>query len=130
MASEPAELRKAVAVPEPELLNHERAIARMAERDIDLLLAGGYVNFGYLAGFFTHFGRDFPGPLYNGLPLVRFAALPADPDIPPFFVTCPDEAEDVAFQGSWIEDRRFVGPASELPGPGVSPNTEAEPFEE
>lgn len=116
-------------MPVPELLNHERAIARMAERGIDLLLAGGYVNFGYLTGFFTHFGRDFPGPLYNGLPLVRFAALPADPNIPPFFVTCPDEAEDVALQGSWIDDRRFVGPASELPGPGVSPNTESEPYE-
>ena len=129
MAREPAERRKVVAVPAPELLNHERALARMAERGIDVLLAGGYVNFGYLTGFFTHFGRDFPGPLYNGLPLVRFAALPADPGTPPFFVTCPDEAEDAAFQGSWIGDRRFVGPASELPGPGVSPNTEAEPFE-
>ena len=115
-------------MPAPELLNHERAIARMAERGIDLLLAGGYVNFGYLTGFFTHFGRDFPGPLYNGLPLVRFAALPADPDTPPFFITCPDEAEDVALQGSWIGDRRFIGPAAELPGPGVSPNTEVEPF--
>ena len=129
MAPEPAEQGKAAAVPVPELLNHERAIARLAERGIDLLLAGGYVNFGYLTGFFTHFGRDFPGPLYNGLPLVRFAALPADPNIPPFFVTCPDEAEDVALQGSWIDDRRFVGPASELPGPGVSPNTESEPYE-
>ena len=116
-------------MPGPGLLNHGRAMARMAERGIDVMLAGGYVNFGYVTGFFTHFGRDFPGPLYNGLPLVRFAALPADPDIAPLLVTCPDEAEDLAVQGSWIEDRRFVGPTSELPGPGVAPNTASEPFD-
>ena len=113
---------------EPALLNHGRALARMSDRGIDVLLAGGYVNFGYISDFFTHFGRDFPGPLYNGLPLVRFAALPADPAVPPFLITCPDEREDALVQGSWIEDRQFVGPASELPGPGVAPNTEQEPY--
>ena len=111
------------------LLNHGRAVARMAERGIDVLLAGGYVNFGYVTGYFTHFGRDFPGPLYNGLPLVRFAALTADPNLPSFLITCPDEAEDLAVQDSWIADRQFVGPTSELPGPGVAANTESEPFE-
>ena len=114
---------------EPELLNHDRAMARMASRGIDLLLAGGYVDFGYLTGCFTHFGRDFPGPLYNGLPLVRFAALPADPNVAPFFITCPDEEEDIAVQGSWIAERQYLGPTSELPGPGASPNAESEPFE-
>ncbi len=114
---------------EPALLNHERALARMSDRGIDVLLAGGYVNFGYLSDFFTHFGRDFPGPLYNGLPLVRFAALPADPALPPFLISCPDEREDALVQGSWVQDRQFVGPASELPRPGIAPNSDQEPYE-
>ena len=100
----------------------------MRDRGIDILLAGGYVNFGYLTDFFTHFGRDFPGPLYNGLPLVRFAGLPAEPHTPPFLISCPDEAEDARVQGTWIADCQFPGPASELPGPGLVPNTEQEPY--
>ncbi len=113
---------------QPQLLNYERAMANLASNRYDVLLAGGYVNFGYLTDFFTHFGRDFPGPLYNGLPLVRFAGLPSDPSLPPFYVTCPDEEEDAVLQGSWIADGQFVGPASELPGPGSVPNTIAEPY--
>ena len=50
----------------------------MEARGIDVLVAAGYVNYGYVAGYFSHFGRDYPGPLYNGLPMVRFAALPRD----------------------------------------------------
>lgn len=118
MAREPAERRKVVAVPAPELLNHERALARMAERGIDVLLAGGYVNFGYLTGFFTHFGRDFPGPLYNGLPLVRFAALPADPGTPPFLSpvptrpkTRPSRAAGSAIAASSVRLPNCPGPA-------------------
>ena len=98
------------------LLDPDRSSAYLKSRGIDVLVGAGYVNYGYIAGYFTHFGRDYPGPLYNGLPLVRFAALPADPAVPPFLVTYPGEEGDIIAQGSWIEDRRFWGPRYNVPG--------------
>ena len=89
------------------LLDPDRSSVYLKSRGIDVLVGAGYVNYGYIAGYFTHFGRDYPGPLYNGLPLVRFAALPADRAVPPFLVTYPGEEGDIIAQGSWIEDRRF-----------------------
>ena len=88
----------------------------MEARGLDVLVGAGYVNYGYIAGYFTHFGRDYPGPLYNGLPMVRFSALPRDPALPPFLVTYPGEEGDIHVQGSWIEDRRFWGPKYNVPG--------------
>ena len=98
------------------LLDPDRSSAYLKSRGIDVLVGAGYVNYGYIAGYFTHFGRDYPGPLYNGLPLVRFAALTADPAVPPFLVTYPGEEGDIVAQGSWIEDRRFWGPRYNVPG--------------
>ena len=103
------------------LLDPDRSSAYLKSRGIksrgiDVLVGAGYVNYGYIAGYFTHFGRDYPGPLYNGLPLVRFAALPADRAVPPFLVTYPGEEGDIIAQGSWIEDRRFWGPRYNVPG--------------
>ncbi len=88
----------------------------MEARELDVLVGAGYVNYGYIAGYFTHFGRDYPGPLYNGLPMVRFSALPRDAALPPFLVTYPGEEGDIHVQGSWIEDRRFWGPKYNVPG--------------
>ena len=98
------------------LIDPERARRRMGARGLDVLVGAGYVNYGYIAGYFTHFGRDYPGPLYNGLPMVRFSALPRDPALPPFLVTYPGEEGDIHVQGSWIEDRRFWGPKYNVPG--------------
>ena len=98
------------------LLDPDRSSAYLKSRGIDVLVGAGYVNYGYIAGYFTHFGRDYPGPLYNGLPLVRFAALPADRAVPPFLVTYPGEEGDIIAQGSWIEERRFWGPRYNVPG--------------
>ena len=59
------------------LFNGKRAASLMEARGIDILVGSGYVNFGYLAGYFTHFGPDYPGPL------VRFAGVPKDPNLEP-----------------------------------------------
>ena len=64
------------------LIDPDRARRHMEARGLDVLVGAGYVNYGYIAGYFTHFGRDYPGPLYNGLPMVRFSALPRDPALP------------------------------------------------
>lgn len=77
------------------LLDQERTAAYMLGREIDVLIGTEYVNYGYITGYFTHFGRDYPGPLYNGLPIVRFAAVAADRTVPPFLVTYPDEEGDI-----------------------------------
>ena len=69
------------------LINQKRAIDIMLNSDIDIIIGTGYVNYGYISGYFTHFGRDYPGPLYNGLPLVRFAGMPCDKNIPPVSYT-------------------------------------------
>ena len=98
------------------LLDPERASQHLSSRGLDVLVGGGYVNYGYITGYFTHFNRDYPGPLYNGLPLIRFAGLPANSTIPPFLVTYPGEEGDILAQGSWIEDRRFWGPSYNVPG--------------
>ena len=92
----------------------------MEARGIEILVGSGYINFGYLAGYFTHFGRDYPGPLVNGAPLVRFAGVPADVSQPPFLITYPGEEGDIVAQGSWIEERIFWGPQYRVPG-RVSP---------
>lgn len=89
------------------LLDSERASALMEERGIDILIGTGYVNYGYITGYFTHFGRDYPGPLVNGSPLVRFAGLPGDMNTPPFLVTYPGEEGDISAQETWGEDRFF-----------------------
>ena len=104
------------STPNTRLLDPIRAAEHMRGRGIDVLIGTGYVNYGYFSGYFTHFGRDYPGPLYNGLPLVRFATLPADQDVAPFLVTYPGEEGDIVAQGSWIEDRRFWGPKYNVPG--------------
>ena len=98
------------------LLDLDRASHYLEQRGLDVLVGGGYVNYGYITGYFTHFNRDYPGPLYNGLPLIRFAGLPADRAVPPFLVTYPGEEGDILTQGSWIEDRRFWGPSYNVPG--------------
>ena len=98
------------------LLDPDRSRAYLKSHRMDVLVGGGYVNYGYVAGYFTHFGRDYPGPLYNGVQLVRFAGLPADRATPPFLVTYPGEEGDIVAQGSWIEDRRFWGPTYNVPG--------------
>ena len=74
------------------------------------------MNYGYITGYFSHFGRDYPGPLYNGDPLVRFGGIPADPDKAPFLITYPGEEGDIIAQGSWIEDQIFWGPKYNVPG--------------
>ncbi len=99
-----------------QLLDLERATDYLASRGIDVLIGSGYVNYGYITGYFTHFGRDYPGPLYNGLALVRFAGLPTDEGIPPFLITYPGEEGDIIAQDSWIEDKRFWGPKYNVPG--------------
>ena len=104
-----------MALPKTLLLDPQRAADHLSSRGIDALIGTGYVNYGYIAGYFTHFGRDYAGPLYNGLPLVRFAGLPADSGIPPFLVTYPGEEGDILAQGSWIEDRRYAGPRYNVP---------------
>jgi Xaa-Pro aminopeptidase len=98
------------------LLDPERASSHLSSRGLDVLVGAGYVNYGYITGYFTHFNRDYPGPLYNGLPLIRFAGLPTDRAIPPFLVTYPGEEGDILTQGTWIEDRRFWGPSYNVPG--------------
>ena len=98
------------------LLDLDRARDHLAGRGIDMLIGSGYVNYGYIAGYFTHFGRDYPGPLINGRPLVRFSGLAADPGISPFLITYPGEESDIVAQGSWIEDQRFWGPRYSMPG--------------
>ena len=98
------------------LLDPDRASDYLKHRGIDVLVGSGYVNYGYIAGYFTHFGRDYPGPLYNGVPLVRFAGLPSPRSVPPFLITYPGEEGDIQAQGSWIEDRRFWGPRYNVPG--------------
>ena len=82
------------------LFDGKRAASLMEARGIDILVGSGYVNFGYLAGYFTHFGRDYPGPLVNGAPLVRFAGVPKDPNLSPFLITYPGEEGDIVAQGS------------------------------
>ena len=83
------------------LLDPDHASHYLQQRGLDVLVGGGYVNYGYIAGYFTHFNRDYPGPLYNGLPLIRFAGLPADRSITPFLVTYPGEEGDIIAQGTW-----------------------------
>jgi len=77
------------------LVDSERAARLMAAKGIDILVGTGYINFGYLSGYFTHFGRDYPGPLVNGAPLVRFAGLPRDQRLAPFLITYPGEEGDL-----------------------------------
>ena len=98
------------------LLDPDRASHYLKQRGLDVLVGGGYVNYGYITGYFTHFNRDYPGPLYNGLPLIRFAGLAADRAVPPFLVTYPGEEGDILAQGTWIEDKRFWGPSYNVPG--------------
>ncbi len=98
------------------LFNGKRAASLMEARGIDILVGSGYVNFGYLAGYFTHFGRDYPGPLVNGAPLVRFAGVPKDPNLSPFLITYPGEEGDIVAQGSWIDERMFWGPQYRVSG--------------
>ena len=42
----------------------------MEARGIDVLVGAGYVNYGYVTGYFTHFGRDpvhdHPRPMSRG----------------------------------------------------------------
>ncbi len=99
-----------------QLVDRERANAVMDERNIDVLIGAGYINYGYIAGYFTHLGMDYPGPLADGTPLVRLAGLPRDPSLPPFLVTYPDEEWDMIAYGSWIEDRWYWGQQYNLPG--------------
>ena len=110
------------------LIDPGRARGRMEARGLDVLVGAGYVNYGYIAGYFTHFGRDYPGPLYNGLPMVRISALPRDPALPPFLVTYPGEEGDIHVQGSWIEDRRFWGPKYNVPGRAPAFQVNEDPY--
>ena len=110
------------------LIDPWRARRRMEARGIDVLVGAGYVNYGYIAGYFTHFGRDYPGPLYNGLPMVRFAGLPRDAALPPFLVTYPGEEGDIHVQGTWIEDRRFWGPKYNVPGRASALRVNEDPY--
>ncbi len=110
------------------LIDPGRARRHMDARGIDVLVGAGYVNYGYIAGYFTHFGRDYPGPLYNGLPMVRFAGLPRDAALPPFLVTYPGEEGDIHVQGTWIEDRRFWGPRYNVPGRASALRVNEDPY--
>ncbi len=110
------------------LIDPDRARRHMEARGIDVLVAAGYVNYGYIAGYFSHFGRDYPGPLYNGLPMVRFAGLPRDAALPPFLVTYPGEEGDIHVQGTWIEDRRFWGPKYNVPGRASALRVNEDPY--
>ena len=118
-----------MAPPQTRLFDFERATDYLVSRGIDVLIGSGYVNYGYIAGYFTHFGRDYAGPLYNGLPLVRFAGLPADRGIPPFLITYPGEEGDILAQGSWIEDRRFWGPKYSVAGRPAPLDVSEDPVE-
>ena len=111
------------------LINHKRAIDIMLNSDIDIIIGTGYVNYGYISGYFTHFGRDYPGPLYNGLPLVRFAGMPCDKNIPPFLVTYPGEEGDIHVQKTLIEDRRFWGPKYKAPGRNSKMTVAEDPYQ-
>ena len=101
------------------LLNPTRARNYLATKGIDILIGDGFVNFGYLTGYFSHFMADYPGPLYDGQPLVRFAGLPADPGLEPFLITYPGERGDMEVQGAWIQERIFYGPTYNF-GAGVT----------
>lgn len=98
------------------LIDTERASQLMMGKNIDILVGSGFVNYGYVTGYFTHFGLDYLGPLYNGAPLVRFAGLPREKDVPPFLITYPGEEGDIIAQGTWIEDKRYYGPKYKVPG--------------
>lgn len=98
------------------LLDPDRVSSYLTEQGIDILIGTSYVNYGYITGYFSHFGRDYPGPLYNGDPLVRFGGIAADPDKAPFLITYPGEEGDIIAQGSWIEDQIFWGPKYNVPG--------------
>ena len=98
------------------LLDWERATRIMEERNIDILVGTGFINYGYITGYFTHFGADYPGPLYNGAPLIRLAGLPRDASLSPFLITYPGEEGDMIAYGSWIEDRWYWGPKYHVPG--------------
>jgi Xaa-Pro aminopeptidase len=108
------------------LLDTERAYDLMTERGIDILVGDGFINFGYIAGYFTHFGLDYPGPLYDGTPLIRFAGIPRDEGISPFLITYPGEEGDMVEQGTWIEDKIYYGPPYNVPG-RPSPKLEMDP---
>ena len=97
------------------LVDREHASAIMEERNIDILVGTGYINYGYITGYFTHYGMDYPGPLANGAPLVRLAGLPGDASLSPFLITYPDEEWDMIAYGSWIEDRWYWGQQYNLP---------------
>ena len=111
------------------LINQKRATDIMLNSDIDIIIGTGYVNYGYISGYFTHFGRDYPGPLYNGLPLVRFAGMPCDKNIPPFLVTYPGEEGDIHVQKTLIEDRRFWGPKYKAPGRNSKMTVAEDPYQ-
>ncbi len=98
------------------LLDWERASRIMEERNIDILVGTGFINYGYITGYFTHFGADYPGPLYNGASLIRLAGLPRDASLSPFLITYPGEEGDMIAYGSWIEDRWYWGPKYHVPG--------------
>ena len=98
------------------LIDTKRASQIMMEKNVDILVGSGFVNYGYITGYFTHFGLDYPGPLYNGEPLIRFAGLPRERDVPPFLITYPVEEGDITVQGTWIEDKKYYGPKYNVPG--------------
>ena len=109
------------------LLDRERGSRILKERDIEILVGTGFINYGYISGYFTHFGMDYPGPLYNGTPLIRFAGLPRDDALSPFLVTYPGEEGDMIAYGSWIEDRWYYGPKYHFPGRAEALKVEADP---
>ena len=111
------------------LLDFDRATDYLQSHGIDLLVGSGYVNYGYITGYFTHFGRDYPGPMYDGRPLVRFAGLAADRGISPFLITYPGETSDIRVQGSWIEDRRLWGPTYKVTGGPILYDLADDPFQ-
>ena len=98
------------------LVDRKRASAIMEEKNVDILVGTGFINYGYITGYFTHFGMDYPGPLADGTPLVRLAGLPRDTSLSPFLITYPDEEWDMIAYGSWIEDRWYWGQQYNLPG--------------
>ena len=61
------------------LLDPDQVSSYLTEQGIDILIGTSYVNYGYITGYFSHFGRDYPGPLYNVPWRPRTIAVNTDP---------------------------------------------------
>lgn len=80
----------------------------MTKHDFEVLVASSTDNFGYLTGYFTHYGKNFDIG-WIGDPCLSIAAIPLEKDVEPFLLTTWQN-EDVEYIDTWIKDRRFHRP--------------------